>query len=224
MNASLKKIWAVLYKDIITEVRTREIIVSVLVFSLLVIIVFSFAFGVNRAVIEAVAPGILWVAFAFAGVLALNRQFIPEKENGCLEGILASPISREALFFGKMLSTTLFLVAVEVIIIPVFALLFDVAVIDPKIILVTIMGTIGFAAVGTLFSALAVNTRAREMVLPVLFLPVVVPVIIAAVKASESALSGGDWGDISSWLLIIGAFDIIFITVPYLIFNYIVEE
>lgn len=211
-------------KDAIAELRSREVIVSVLVFALLVMVVFSFAFGIDRPIIEAIAPGVLWVSFAFAGVLALNRQFIPEKENGCLEGILSSPVGREALFFGKMLSTLLFLVTVEIIILPIFALLFDVAVMEPKIILVTLLATVGFAAVGTLFSALAVNTRAREMVLPILFLPVVVPIIISAVKATEVALLNGAWGDISSWLLIILAFDVIFIVVPYLVFDYIVEE
>jgi heme exporter protein B len=224
VSSSFKKIKAILYKDMISELRTREVTFSVLVFSLLVIVIFNFAFGVDRPTMEAVAPGVLWVAFAFAGVLALNRTFIPEKENGCLDGILSCPVSREDIFLGKMLSSLVFMLVVEAITLPVFAVLFNLPVLSLQIIVVTVLSTIGFVAVGTLFSALAVNTRAREMVLPILFLPVAVPVIISAVKASEIALAGGGWGDISSWVLIIVAFDAVFVTVPYLVFNYVVEE
>jgi len=224
MNSSLSKTLAIMRKDIIAELRTREVIVSVLVFALLVIVIFNFAFGADRTTMEAVAPGVLWVAFAFAGVLALNRTFIPEKDNGCLEGILSCPVSREAIYLGKMLAAFLFMLAVEAVTLPVFALLFNLPVLSPPIIITTILATIGFVAVGTLFSALAVNTRAREMILPLLFLPVAVPVIISAVKASTLALAGQGWGDILSWLQIIVAFDAIFLVVSYLIFNFIIEE
>lgn len=224
MSSSVKKIKAIVYKDIIAELRTREVTFSVLVFSLLIIVVFNFAFGVDQPTMETVAPGVLWIAFAFAGVLALNRTFIPEKENGCLEGILSCPVSREDIFLGKMLSSLIFMLFVEVVTLPVFALLFNLPVLSLQIITITILATVGFVAVGTLFSALAVNTRAREMILPILFLPVTVPVIISAVKASEIALAGGGWGELATWILIIVAFDAVFVTVPYLVFNYIVEE
>ncbi|MGI2335099.1 MAG: heme exporter protein CcmB [Dehalogenimonas sp.] len=224
MNSSINKIKAIVYKDIMTELRTREVIFSVLVFSVLVIVVFSFAFGVDRPTIEAVAPGVLWVAFAFAGVLALNRTFIPEKENGCLDGILSCPVNREDIFLGKMLSSLFFMLVIEAITLPLFALLFNLPVLSPQIIVVTILATIGFVAVGTLFSALAVNTRAREMILPILFLPVAVPLIISAVKATEITLAGGSWVDIATWMLMIIAFDAVFVTVSYLVFNYVLEE
>jgi heme exporter protein B len=224
MNTTLSKVLTIMCKDIITELRTREVIFSVLVFALLVIVVFNFAFGADRSTMEVVAPGVLWVAFAFSGVLALNRTFIPEKENGCLEGILSSPISREAIYLGKMLAAFLFMLAVEAITLPVFAILFDLPVLSFPIILTTVLATLGFVAVGTLFSALAVNTRAREMILPILFLPVVVPVIISAVKASALALAGKPWSELFSWLGIIVAFDVIFLVVSYLIFNFIIEE
>lgn len=207
-----------------TELRTREIVVSVLVFVLMVLVVFNFAFGTDRAAMEAVAPGVLWVAFSFAGVLALNRTFMPEKDNGCLEGMLACPVSREEIYLGKMLSSFLFMLLVEAMTLPVFALLFNLPVLSLPIILITVLATLGFAAVGTLFSALAVNTRAREMILPILFLPVVVPVIISAVKASAQALSGAPWGDMMSWIQILVAFDAVFLAVSYMIFSYIVEE
>ena len=220
----LNKVLAITRKDIIAEIRTKETIVSVLVFALLVIVVFNFAFGTDSELMTAVAPGILWVAFAFAGVLSLNRAFIPEKEEGCLEGLMACPVSRETIYVGKMLSSLIFMLIVEAITLPVFALLFNLPVLSLEIITTTVLATVGFVAVGTLFSALSVNTKAREMVLPILFLPIAVPVIICAVKASELALAGESWGSLSSWLQIIVAFDVIFLVASYLTFNFVVEE
>ncbi len=211
-------------KDILAEVRSKEIISSVLVFALLVIVIFNFAFGIDQTIMSTIAPGILWVAFAFAGVLSLNRAFVYEKEEGCLEGLMVCPMSREVIFVGKMLGSMLFMLVVEAITLPAFALLFNVSAISPQLITVTVLATVGFAAVGTLFSALAVNTRAREVVLPILFLPFVVPLIVSAVKASGLALSGEPWGSLSSWLQIIVAFDVIFLVVSYLVFSFVIEE
>ncbi len=220
----LNKVLAIARKDIIAEMHTKEIIVSVLVFALLVIVIFNFAFGTDRQLMAAVAPGILWVAFAFAGVLSLNRAFIPEKEENCLEGLMACPVSREAIYVGKMLSSLLFMLAVEAITLPIFALLFNLPVLSLELITATVLATLGFVTVGTLFSALSVNTKAREMILPILFLPVIIPVIICAVKASELALAGEAWSSLSSWLQIIVAFDVIFLVVSFLTFNFVVEE
>ena len=214
----------VTWKDALSEMRTKEIVSVVLVFTLLVIVIFNFAFGSGQRTMELVAPGMLWVTFAFAGVLSLNRAFVMEKEQGCLEGLMACPISREAIYVGKMLSSLLFMLIVEVIALPIFTFLFDLPILSPQIITITVLTTIGFVTVGTLFSALAVNTKAREMVLPILFLPIVVPIIISAVEASSLALSGEAWSELSSWLQIIGAFDAIFLVVSYLVFAFIIEE
>ncbi len=218
------KVIAITWKDTLSEMRTKEIISSVLVFALLVIVIFNFAFGANPETISLVAPGILWVTFTFAGVLSLNRSFIPEKEQGCLEGLMVCPISREVIYVGKMLGILLFMLIIEAIALPIFAFLFNLAVLSLQMVTIVVLATIGFAAVGTLFSALAVNTKAREMVLPILFLPIVIPVIISAVKASGLALSGNSWGDLSSWLGIMGAFDVIFIVVSFLTFAFVIEE
>ncbi len=220
----LSKVLVIARKDIIAEMRTKEIIVSVLVFVLLMIVIFNFAFGTDRQLMAAVAPGILWVAFAFAGVLSLNRAFIPEKEENCLEGLMACPVSRETIYVGKMLSSLLFMLIVEAITLPIFALLFNLPVLSLELITATVLATLGFVTVGTLFSALSVNTKAREMILPILFLPVIIPVIICAVKASELALAGEGWGSLSSWLQIIVAFDVIFLVVSFLTFSFVVEE
>jgi len=218
------KVLTITWKDTLSEMRTKEILSSVLVFALLVIVTFNFAFVASQEAIRLVAPGILWVTFAFAGVLSLSRAFLPEKEQGCLEGLLSCPISREVIYVGKMLSSLLFMLIIEAIALPIFAFLFNLSVLSPQLITITFLTTVGFASVGTLFSALAVNTRAREMVLPILFLPIVVPLIISAVKASGLVLSGESWGGLSSWLRIIGAFDIIFLVASYLVFAFVIEE
>ncbi len=215
---------AITWKDTVSEMRTREIISSVLVFTLLVIVIFNFAFGTNQTTINLVAPGILWVTFTFAGVLSLNRAFVPEKEQGCLEGLMACPVSREVIYVGKMLGSLLFMLIIEAIALPIFAFLFNLPVLSLQIIVITVLTTIGFVTVGTLFSALAVNTKAREMVLPILFLPVVIPIIISAVLASGAALSGGSWSELASWLQIIAVFDVIFLVVSFLVFAYVIEE
>jgi heme exporter protein B len=218
------KAFIIVWKDIVSEIRTKETISSVLVFAILVIVIFNFAFSADQEMMLSVAPGILWVTFAFAGVLSLNRSFIMEKEEHCLEGLMACPISREVIYIGKMLVSLLFMLFVEAIVLPIFALLFNMTVISPQIIAVTFLTTLGFVAVGTLFSALAVNTRAREMVLPILFLPIVSPIIIAAVNATGLALAGEPWSSLSSWLGIIVAFDIIFLVASFLVFTFIIEE
>ncbi|MCL1885782.1 MAG: heme exporter protein CcmB [Dehalococcoidia bacterium] len=215
---------AIAWKDILSELRTREIITSVLVFAVLILVIFNFTFNADSSLMRQIAPGILWVAFVFSGVLALNRAFIPEKEEGCLDGLMCCPVEREAIYVGKALGSLFFMLLVEVVVLSVFALLFNIAAFQPEIIVVTLLATIGFVAVGTLFSAMAINTRAREMVLPILFLPIITPVIIAAVSAVTLVLDAKSWGDIFSWLVMLIAFDVIFTVVSFMVFPYIIEE
>jgi len=218
-----RKVIAITWKDVLSEMRTREIVFSVLVFTFLVIVTFNFAFGNNPKTIELVAAGMLWVTFAFAGILSLNRTFVVEKEESCLEGLMVCPVSREVIYVGKMLGSLLFMLIIEAIALPIFAFLFNLN-LSLQLIAITLLTTIGFVAVGTIFSALAVNTRAREMILPILFLPIVAPIIIGAVEASKLALSGESWGAMATWLQIIGAFDVIFLGVSFLVFTFVIEE
>ncbi len=220
----LSKALVITRKDVLSEIRTKEVLSSVVVFALLVIVIFNFAFGASQEKVLLIAPGILWVTFTFAGMLSINRSFIREKEQGCLEGLMACPVSREAIYFGKMLGSLLFMLIIEVITLPVFTFLFNLPVLSSQLVVVTVLATVGFVAVGTLFSALAVNTKAREMVLPILFLPIVIPLVISAVKASELALLQEPWGSLVSWLEIILAFDVIFLVVSYLVFSFVIEE
>ena len=223
MSRFWAKVLIILWKDILSELRTRDIVASVFVFALLVVVIFNFALEPGTQNIEVVAPGILWTAFAFAGILALNRTFVREKDRGCLDGLMLCPVEREVIYVGKMLGSFIFMLAVEVIILPIFCFLLDVPLSTiPQLILVTVLATIGFVAVGTLFSTIAVNTRAREIMLPVLFLPVVTPVIIAAVESSALVLSDATlaW----DWLGMIIAFDVIFVVVSAFVFEFTLES
>ena len=222
MRKSAGKVLAILWKDILSELRTRDVVVSVLVFALLVIVIFNFAFEPER--VGLVASGVLWVALTFAGVLGLSRSFILEKDNACLEGLMLCPVDRGAIYFGKMLGSLTFILVVAVIILPIFFILFNLPIFQPVLVLIVVLATIGFASVGTLFSALAVNTKAREIMLPILFFPIVVPVIIAAVKATGLVLAGESWSSLLSWLQVMAAFDIIFVVVSSLVFEFIIEE
>jgi len=222
--STLGKALAITRKDILSEVRTKEIVFSAFVFAALVIIIFNFAFGADQATMTMVAPGILWVTFSFAGVLSLSRSFVAEKEENCLEGLMIAPMPREVIYIGKGLGSLLFMVAIEVIALPFFTLLFNVPALSLPVIFITFLATVGFAAVGTVFSALAANTKARDMVLPILFFPVMVPVIISAVKGTALALAGQPWSELTSWLAILAAFDAIFMVVSFWVFPFIVEE
>lgn len=224
MNRYAGKVFAILWKDVLSELRTKEIITSVFVFSLLVVVIFNFALDIEDETVLKVAPGILWVAFTFAGVLSLNRTFAMEKEKGCLEAMMLCPVSWDTIYWGKMAGSFLFMLFVEAIITPIFLILFDLPLFMPRLGLIIVLATLGFVSVGTLFSALAVNTKAKDIMLPLLFLPVVVPVIIAAVKASGLILDDKPWGDMSSWLQLLIAFDVVFLVISALVFEFVIEE
>ena len=224
MIGFLRKILAIVHKDIIAELRTKEMFSSMFVFALLVIVIFNFAFELRVANVKQVAPGVLWVTFTFAGMLGLNRSFILEKDKGCLEGLLLAPVDRSAIYFGKMLGNLIFMSVVEAIVLPIFWVLFNPPLFSPALILVIVLGTLGFAGVGTLFSAIAVHTRAREVMLPILLFPIVVPLMIAAVKITGGLLDGQPLSEMRNWLNLLVGFDIIFLTVSYMTFDYVVEE
>lgn len=219
-----RPVLVLVWKDILLELRSRDIVISVLVFGLLVAVVFHFALDVSPQRVTELAPGILWVAFAFAAILAMNRAFVVEKEQGTLEGLLLSPISRDAIFFGKVMASFLFMLIVEGALLPVFAVLFSFTPFSFTLILTIVLGTLGFATVGTLFSAIAVQTRSREIMLPVLLFPITLPVIIGAVEVSAQAISGGLGGAASRWLPLLGVFDALYLVICPWAFSFVVEE
>ncbi len=213
-----------MWKDLLLEVRTKDIVTSVVVFALLVVVIFNFAINPTPELVAAVAPGVLWVAFSFSGVLGLNRAFILEKDKGCLEGLMLCPVSRDVIFFGKMLANLLFMLTVEALILPIFSVLFNLSLFMPEVIVIAFLATVGFAAVGTLFSAMAVNTRSREIMLPILFFPVVAPVLIAAVEASAVVIGGRSWSDMGRWPQLIAVFDVLFLVASAFVFQFTLED
>lgn len=222
MKASILAVLAILWKDVILELRTKDIVVSALVFALLVIVVFSFAVTPTPQTVAFVAPGILWISFTFGGVLGLNRSMALERESGGLHALMLAPVSRDLIFFGKMLGTLLFMLLVEVAVFPVFAVLFNFSLLLPGLIPVAVLATLAIATIGTLFAAIAANTRSREVMLPLLFFPVVVPVVIAAVEASTAVLQGDSTFD--RWIPFLIAFDAVFLVVCPFAFQLVVEE
>jgi heme exporter protein B len=214
----------IFWKDILTELRTKQVITSILVFAVLVMVIFNFAFGTGMDTPEKVAPGVLWVAIAFGGILGFNRTMSLEKENAGMEGLMLCPVDRSVLYWGKLAGGFSFVLAVSVIVTPICLALFNLPLFLPELAVIIILAIAGFSVVGTLFSAMAVNTRARDIMLPVLFLPVSVPVIIAAVKGSALVMAGGSWGDIMTWLQVMIAFDVIYAVAATLVFEFAVEE
>jgi len=224
MKETFSAVFAVFWKDILSGLRTKEVITSVLVFGLLVLVIFHFAFEPGSGMRESVTPGILWVALVFAGVLGLNRTYDPERENGCIEGLMLCPVERHVIYWGKLASSFTFMLMVAVVITPIFLALFDLPLFLPRLALIISLAALGFSSIGSLFSALSAGTKGRELLLPILFLPVVVPVIIAAVEATAVVLDGRPWGDMSTWLQIMIAFDVIFLVISTLVFEFVTEE
>lgn len=220
----LRAIWAVLWKDLSAELRGREMLSAMLVFALLVILIFNFALELDATTRSNVTSGVLWVTFAFAGTLGLNRSMAMEKDRGCLDGLLLAPVDRSAIYFGKALSNLVFMLVVEAIVLPVYSVLYNTNLFNLGLILVILLGSIGYVAVGTLLAAMVVQTRTRDILLPILLFPVVIPVLIAAVKASSGFLQGIPMADIWPWLNLLIAYDIIFTAVAFMVFDYIVEE
>jgi heme exporter protein B len=219
-----KAIAAVTWKDLAAELRSRELLSAMLVFSLLVILIFNFALELDIKTRQSVTSGVLWTTFAFAGTLGLNRSMAIEKDRGCLDGLLLAPVDRSAIYFGKVISNLAFMLIVEAIVLPIYSVLYNINLFQPGLLLVILLGSIGYVAVGTLLSSMAVQTRTRDVLLPILLFPVVVPILIAAVKASGGYLTGAGMDEILPWLNLLIAYDVIFTAIAFMVFDYVVEE
>ncbi len=220
----LRKVLAIVQKDLAVELRTKEILSSMFIFALQVIVIFSFALEMRVENVRQVTPGVLWVTFIFTGTLGLNRSFAREKDRGCLEGLLLCPVDRSAIYFGKLLGNVIFMLIMEAIILPIFLVLFNVSLFQPALILIIVLGTLGYAGVGTLLSAMATHTRAREVMLPILLFPIMVPAMIAAVKATGGIVDGQELSEIAHWVRLLVAFDVIFLAISFITFDFVVEE
>jgi heme exporter protein B len=216
---------AVFWKDVLVERRSKETLNALFFFSLLLLFVFQFALGADRERLTAALPGLLWLGFVLSGLLGLGRSFLLERDNDCWEGLLLAPGDKSAVYLGKLLGNLVLMLVVEAVILGLFTLFFNVDVTAglAPLVLVVALGTVGLAAVGTLFSAMTVQVRARELLFPVLLLPVLVPVLLGGVKATEAALAGEPLAAVSHWMALLGAADVVFLVVGALTFEFILE-
>lgn len=220
----LRKVWWIAWKDLRTELRSREIFTTMLAFSALAVVVMGLAFDLRVPKSEMVAPGVLWVVVLFTGVLGLNRSFGAEVDRGSLSALLLAPVDRSAIYFGKLLANLVFILVTEILLLPVILIIFDVNLFLPQILLGLLLGTIGYVSVGTLFAALSASSRTRESLLPVLLLPVMIPVFVAGVGLTANVIDARNLSSIGRWFSLLIAYDLIFITLSFLLFDLIWED
>jgi heme exporter protein B len=224
MKRYLQVIAAVWWKDVRVELRSKDIFTGMAVFAVLALLILNFAFELRVPDKRMVVPGVLWVTVAFASVLGLGRAFISEKDRGSLAGLLLAPVDRSAVYFGKMLANLVFLLVVELFVLPLIVLFFNVTLISFPLLLVVALGTIGLAVVGTIFSALTVNTRAREVLLPILLFPIILPVLVSGIRMTIGLLEGDKLSRLGNWMQLLIIFDILYLVIAFLTFDYVVEE
>jgi heme exporter protein B len=231
LSSSLAVVIAILRKDVRTEVRTRQMISSMFVFAILVLLIFNFTLFLDEVRALELGPGILWVSFVFAATLGLNRSFAIESENRCISGLMLAPAPRSAIYFGKLLSNVLFMVAMEVFVLPLFVVFFNLSLWDlltaeelATFLLVLLLGTVGYAAVGTILAGVAANTTMREVLLPVLLFPVSVPIVIGAAEATRLLFDENPDTGPGIWIRVLVVFAVVFLAVSWLTFEYVVEE
>jgi heme exporter protein B len=214
-----------LKKDLLLEVRRRDSLLTMFFFGTLLLFVFHFAFDLTPEQAVAMAPALLWLAFLFTGTLGLAQLFEGERGNHCLEALLLSPMDRGALFLAKTAFNFILMVLVEIVVIPLFWILFNLRSWDlvPYLFLVALLGTIGFCVLGTLLSAITLKARARELLLPLVLFPLMIPVILGTIRCMEAILRAGELGDAAPWLRLLIGFDVIFVTVGVLIFDWVIE-
>jgi heme exporter protein B len=225
-NDYAASITTMVWKDLLSELRTKEMLSSMLVFSFMVVVLFNFAFPPGSEFLDAAVPGLLWMVFIFASLLGMNRAFVYEVDKGSLHGLMLCPVDRSSIFWGKLIVNLILIAIVELITIGFFVIFFDLQIMSTLLPLLVIvaLSSYGLTVVGTLFSAMAVNTKSREVMLPILHFPVSVPIIIAAVESTASILGGASLAENWGWVRILLAFDIIYSVVNVLVFEYVLEE
>lgn len=220
----LRQVSAIVHKDLAAELRTKENLSAMGVFALLVLLIFNFAFELQGLDIRAVGAGLLWVAFMFSGILGLGRSFTAEKDKGSLEGVLLSPVDRGAVFLGKAASNFIFITVMEAITLPLFAVLNNVDLPWFPLVPYVVLGTLGFAGMGTLLSAIAASTKVPQVTLPILLFPVAVPLVMASVNLTKGALQARPFEEVATWFGMLVLYDVVFTVVAFLAFEYVVEE
>lgn len=222
----VKQTLLLLWKDLLLELRRRDSLLTMFFFGTLLLFVFHFSFDLPPDKVAEMAPALLWLAFLFTGTLGLTQLFQVERENHCLEALLLSPLDRGALFLAKSCFTLLLMFLVEAVVMPLFWILFNLQGWNllPQLFLVTLLGTVGFCVLGTIMSAITLRARARELLLPLVLFPLMIPVILATIRCMENIMSAGELGAAWSWLRLLLGFDVIFVTVGILMFDQVIES
>lgn len=215
---------AIAWKDLRAELRSKEIVSAMFVFALLAILLFSFALELDKTGREASAAGVLWVTLVFAGTLGLGRSLGREKDEGSLDGLLLAPVDRSALFFGKLAGSFVFMLVVGLVLLPLLSVLFDTSFFHPLILVVLLLGILGYAGVGTLIASMSVYTRGREVMLPILLLPIALSILIPAVRGTRGLLEAAPLDELWVWFNMLIATNVIYITLGYMLFDFVVEE
>ena len=212
-------------KDLLVERRSKETLNALLFFALLLLFVFQFALGPDRERLAGVLPGVLWLGFILSALLALGRTFLLEREHDCWEGLLLAPGDKSAIYLGKLGANLALMATVEALVLALFVVFFDIDLgrAFPGLLLVVALGTVGLGAVGTLFAAMTAHVRAREVLFPVLLLPVQIPVLLATVKATEALLLGEPLGAVAHWVKLLAAADVIYLVIGLLTFDVVLE-
>jgi len=232
--SDVRRALALIGKDLTTERRSKAAFNAMAFFAAMVLFIFSFALGpdapgmvtAGQTLLQYLWPGLLWVAIFFTGILALGRSFQVELDSGGLEALRLYPGDKKAIYAGKLVANLILLSAMELLLIPVSAVLYNIDLWDkiPALLGVTLLGSVGFAAVGTFYAALTANLRAREVMLPVLLFPILVPVVVAAVKATTLIVRGDPMAEMWTWLRILGLIDVVLLTVCTLTFEFAIED
>jgi len=213
------------WKDLLIEHRSKETLNALFFFALLLLFVFQFTLGPDRERLAGALPGLLWLGFILSGLLGLGRAFVVERENDCWEALLLAPGDKSAIYVGKLAGNLLLMFIVEVMLLVLFGVFFNLDLVPalPALVVVIGLGTVGFAAIGTLFAAMTTQVRARELLFPVLLLPVQVPVLLATVQATEAVLLGEPLGAVAHWLKLLAAADVVYVAVGVLTFDFVLE-
>lgn len=224
MKNYLRALFTITWKDLAVEWRSHELFSAMFVFAILTILIFNFALELDIQTRSSVTAGVLWVTILFAGTLGLNRALAVEKDRGCLDGLLLAPVDRTAIYFGKLLANLVIMLFVMVIVLPIYSLLYNINMLHTGLILVIFLGSVGYTAVGILLAGMTVQTRTRDILLPIILFPVVIPVLVAAVKASAGFLAAQSFSDMRFYFDFLVVYDVIFIAVGFMTFNYVIEE
>ena len=217
---------AILWKDIVREIRTRELLSSTAAFSIVLVVLFNFSINITSENAGFIIPSLYWISILFVGTLGLSRSFAVEKENSAITGILLSPVDRSLIYISKVTGNLIFIVLLQLFLILLFFFLFNVNFTGSilHLLVIVLLGGFGLSAVGTLFSTLAVNTKLREVLLPIIIFPIIIPVVLNSIKATTIILSGGVYGDISAYIKLLVCFDIIFFVAGAVVYEFVVEE